>query len=152
MTSRSRVAVRAAQVTAGGALAVLLAACGGAPQMMSLAAACASGNDGSAVAVEGFVSAGGSVSCNNIGGGDYRCNIDLTENADASGAKAGMDIVVGSDHNQMDEPPSSFTDADVKVHTDSGAQAGVGDRVRATGDVSVAPDVCFVTVDKIEKL
>jgi hypothetical protein len=39
------------------------------------------------------------------------------------------------------------------VHTDTSATVVVGDKVRATGDISVAPGgVCYVTVDKIEKV
>jgi hypothetical protein len=151
MTRASRWAARAAQATTGGALLLVLAGCG-APQMVALGAACAQDKDGSAVVVDGFVSAGSVVSCDNYSG-DYRCGLDLWENPDASGARASIDLVVGGGANQIDEPPKDYTDADVKVHTDSSATVVVGDKVRATGDISVAPGgVCYVTVDKIEKL
>jgi hypothetical protein len=143
--------VRGAQATAGGALLLVLAGCG-APQMVALGAACAQDKDGSAVVVDGFVSAGSVVNCDNYSG-DYRCGLDLYENPDASGARASIDLVVGGGANQIDELPSSYSDADVKVHTDTSATVVVGDKVRATGDISVAPGgVCYVTVDKIEKV
>jgi hypothetical protein len=151
MTRTSRWAGRAAQVTTGGALLLVLAGCG-APQMVALGAACTQDKDGSSVAVDGFVSAGSVVSCDNYSG-DYRCGLDLYENPDATGARASIDIIVGTGANTIDEPPKNYTDADVKVHTDNSATAVVGDKVRATGDISVAPGgVCYVTVDKIEKL
>jgi hypothetical protein len=143
--------VRAAQATTGGALLLVLAGCG-APQMVALGAACAQDKDGSSVVVDGFVSAGSAVSCDNYSG-DYRCGLDLTENPDATGAKAGIDIVVGTAANTMDEPPSSYSDADVKVHADNSETVVIGDKVRATGDISVGESgVCYVTVDKIEKI
>jgi hypothetical protein len=146
-----RAAVLAARAVAGAALVTVLAGCG-APQLMGLAAACAADSDGKDVAVEGYISTGGAVSCNNYDG-DYRCMIDITEHQDATGADAGIDVLVGDGSNQMDELPESFGDADLHVRADNGAAVASGDRVRTSGEVSVAPgDICWVTVDKIEKI
>jgi hypothetical protein len=150
VSTRRRTTVRT--VLGAGALAALLAGCGGAPQLLSLTQACAADRDGSQVAVEGFLRADTAVSCNNYGG-DFRCSLDAVESATGSdGPKAGLDILVGTGSDSMDELPSSYTDADLRLRADDGAAVHVGDRVRASGKASTGPGVCFVAVDKLEKL
>ena len=150
MSTRRRTTVRSA--LGAGALAVLLAGCGGAPQLLSLTQACAQDRDGSAVAVEGYLRADTSVSCSSYGG-DFRCMLDTVESPTGSaGPKAGLDILVGTGSDAMDELPSSYTESDLRLRAHDGGAVHVGDRVRASGKASTGPGVCFVTVDKLEKL
>jgi hypothetical protein len=128
------------------ALAGLLAGCGSAPQMLAIDQACATDKDGSAVAIEGIVNADTAINCSNYGG-DYRCNVDLVGQ---TGKKAGLDVLVGSDNDAMDEPPSNYSTADLRIRAHDGSAVHVGDRVRATGKISTGPDVCFVTVDQLD--
>ena len=129
-----------------GALAALLAGCGSAPQMLAIDQACANDKDGTAVAIDGVVNADTAISCSNFGG-DYRCGLDLVG---PSGQKAGLDLLVGSGSDTIDEPPSSYSAADLRIRAHDGTAVRVGDRVRATGEISTGPGVCFVTVDQLD--
>jgi hypothetical protein len=129
-----------------GALAALLAGCGSAPQILAIDKACASDEDGSAVAIDGLVNADTAISCSNAGG-DYRCTLDLLGQA---GQKAGIDMLVGTGNDAMDEPPSSYSPEDLHIRAHDGTAVRVGDRVRATGKISTGPGVCFVTVNQLD--
>jgi hypothetical protein len=128
------------------ALAALLAGCGSAPQMLALDQACGADKDGTSVAVDGVVNADTAIDCSNFGG-DYRCSLDLVGQG---GRKAGLDLLVGSGSDTIDEPPSSYSPADLRIRAHDGTAVHVGDRVRATGKISTGPGVCFVTVNQLD--
>jgi hypothetical protein len=143
------------QLAAGVALAGFVAGCS-APQAVAFADACAAGKDGSSIAVPGYITASGAVSCSNIGGGDYTCSVDLVQKpgddtARQGAGSIGLDVAVGGGSDQMDEPPDDFTPDTLKIRADDGSAVTGQDHVTVSGKVSVAQDVCFVTVDKIVK-
>lgn len=144
MSPRS-VLLRAA---AAAALAAALSACGAAPVALALADACAPANDDRAVVLEGTLAARSSMACNDYDG-TFRCMLDIT---DPAGKRAGIDIAVGTGGSAMDEPARRFTPESLKVRAEDGSPVTVGQRIRVTGDLSVAgSQVCFVTADRIER-
>ncbi|SHL38695.1 hypothetical protein SAMN05443637_12663 [Pseudonocardia thermophila] len=129
-------------------LAAALAACGAAPAAVALADACTDANDDRAVVLEGTLAARSTVACNDYDG-TYRCMLDITG---GPGERVGIDIAVGSGGSTMDELGNGFSAADVHVRAEDGSPLGVGQKLRVTGEMSVAgQDVCFVTADRIDR-
>ena len=81
-----------------------------------------------------------------------QCGIDVV--SVAGGTRVfGADIEQGNGADQIEKAPSSYKREDIKIHDNSGAVINLTDKVKLTGQMSIAPDgsVCFMTVDKIEK-
>jgi len=121
-----------------------------------LANACVPENDHQYLEVSGYIVPGGSVFCSNIGGGPVACGLDFSDAAGGA-RKMGVDIPQGSGANAIGELPSGYKKEDIKIRDNAGNAIALGDKVRVTGKVSIAPGagntpgVCFMQVEKIEK-
>jgi hypothetical protein len=104
--------------------------------------------DGTRVSTEGYFSADISVYCSDTGG-DYRCSYDFVE-APGSDNKFTADVLQGDGNNQAAALPDDYSDADVKIKTNDGKVIGVAQKARIQGKMAIAPDVCLMTVEKIE--
>jgi hypothetical protein len=151
MNGRRRVRWVALRMAGAVAAVATIGACG-APQAMVLGQMCVPANNGAAVVVEGFVQVGEEVDCDSSTG-EYRCSIDISEQPDDPfGNMAGLDMLAGGGADQMEEPPSTFTKHGLLIRADDGRKVAVGERVRASGSLTVEPGSCFVEVDKLEKI
>jgi hypothetical protein len=121
-----------------------------------LANACPIENDHQYLEVSGYIVPGGSVFCSNIGGGPVACGLDFSDSAGGA-RKMGVDIPQGSGANAIGELPSGYKKEDIKIRDNAGNIIALGDKVRVTGKMSIAPGagttpgVCFMQVEKIEK-
>ena len=132
---------------------LLFGACGEkASETIEFANSCKVENDGKYVSIAGYLKAGSSIFCSNIGGGRMDCSLTLTEKPDAeTGYKASIEQ--GSGKNQIEKFERNYKKEDLKIRDNAGAMVAIGDKVKLTGKFSVTPDasLCFITVDKIEK-
>lgn len=136
------------------ALPLALAACAPGPGTpVELGALCLVANDGERVAVEGYIDAGSSIFCSNIGGGPVTCGLDLKEQP-GDERTATVYIPEGGGGGEIESVPEDFTRATLRIHADDGTLVGLNDRVRVTGPASVVEGsespVCFVTAERIE--
>ena len=119
---------------------------------VDIANICAADNKKKYVSTSGYLDDRGSIFCSNIGGGRLNCGMDVV--AGPGGKKVfGADIEQGSGADEIEKLASGYKKEDIKVHDDKGAVIGLSDKVKLTGQMSIAPDgsVCFMTVDKIER-
>ena len=118
------------------------------PTPIELSNACDLRNEKKYVRVGGFLDDDGSVFCSNIGG---RMHCDFVLNETSGGAKK-MDVQLdqGIAANSVEKPESGYGRRDIKIHDNNGRVINLEDKVSLTGRMSVAKDVCFITVDKIE--
>jgi len=119
---------------------------------VDIANICAADNEKKYVSTSGYLDDRGSIFCSNIGGGRLNCGMDVV--AGPTGKKVfGADIEQGSGADEIEKLASGYKKEDIKVHDDKGAVIGLSDKVKLTGQMSIAPDgsVCFMTVDKIER-
>ncbi|HLA63210.1 MAG TPA: hypothetical protein VK610_02195 [Rhodothermales bacterium] len=134
-------------------LPLALAACEPGPGTpVELGALCRAANDGERVAVEGYIDAGSSIFCSNIGGGPVTCGLDLKEQT-GDEPTATVYVPEGGGGGEIESVPDDFTRATLRIHADDGTLVGLNDRVRITGPVSVVESsespVCFVTAEMI---
>src|SRR5215213_7221075 len=131
------------------ACAVLLASCGGSPEPVAYDQICNQA-DGKLVQTVGYFAADSSVFCSNIGSNDVRCGLGFVA---APGQKAGFtaDVAEGTGRNQVAPIPDDFAPEAIVFHAADGGEIHIGDKVSVTGKLSVAPNVCFITVDTITK-
>ena len=131
------------------ACAVLLASCGGAPEPVAYDQIC-SQPDGKLVQTVGYFAADSSVFCSNIGSNAVRCGLGFVP---APGQQAGFtaDVAQGTGPHQVEPIPDDFAPEAIVFHAADGGAIHVGDKVSVTGKLSVAPNVCFITVDTITK-
>jgi len=90
---------------------------------------CAKDNNGKRVAIEGYLRFPEKFT------GDQSVVLRLYKGGDYSGTPVGVQTSVGSQANQMELPPSRYTDNDLKVHLTDGQVAGVGTKVKVSGNV-----------------
>ena len=119
---------------------------------VEFANACSIENEKKYIEVGGFLDARGSVFCSNIGGGRMECGLDLKE-APAGDKKLRVEIEQGSSANSIEELPRGYKTEDIKIRDNGGNIINLADKVRLTGEMSIAPDgsVCFMKVTKIER-
>ena len=131
------------------ACAVLLTSCGSLPEPVAYDQICSQA-DGKLVQTVGYFAADRSVFCSNIGSNAVRCGVGFVA---APGQKAGFtaDVSQGTGRNQVEPIPDDFTPEALVFHATDGGEIHVGDKVSVTGKLSVAPNVCFITVDTITK-
>lgn len=120
---------------------------------VELSTICSPDNEKKYVVTSGFLDDGGSTFCSNIGGGRLDCSLDVTAAGGDKKRVFGAEIEQGSGANQIEKLPSGYKREDIKIHDNSGALINLSDKVKLTGQMSIAPDgsVCFMEVDKIEK-
>jgi hypothetical protein len=119
------------------------------PVPVELSHACDQTNEKKYVRVSGFLDDDGSVFCSNPGG-RLTCGFELRETA-AADRKIGVYIDQGSGANAVEKLASGYGRGDIKIHDNHGRVISLDEKVSLTGRMSVAKDVCFITVDKIEK-
>jgi hypothetical protein len=113
----------------------ILAACGqsdspptvGEPK--DFATACEEVNKGQRIALEGFLRLPDSFS------GDLSVVLRLYEDESFLGAPIGVQTRFGSEANQLEQVPTSYSDEDLQVHLAEGQVAGFGARVKVSGTV-----------------
>ena len=129
------------------ACAALLGACGGSPEPVAYDQICNQA-DGKLVQTVGYFAADSSVFCSNIGSTAVRCGVGFVP---APGQKAGFtaDVAQGTGRNQVEPIPDDFAPEAIVFHAADSGEIHVGDKVSVTGKLSVAPNVCFITVDTI---
>ena len=134
----------------------LFAACNKTGTPTEFGKACDPANDKKVLEVTGYLDDGGSLFCSNIGGGPVTCGLKLKQNAgDKEGIK--IDIEAGTSANNIEKPSGSYKREDLKIRDNSGNVINLADKYRVTGTMHMAkgsgssPDVCYVTVTKIEK-
>ena len=111
--------------------------------------ACALENEKKIIAVSGFLKPAGSVFCSNHGG-RMECGFTLGETADA---KKGFNAYIeqGSGANTVDKLKSGYRREDLKIRDSAGNVIDPAEKVRLTGRMNVAPDVCFLQVTRIDR-
>ena len=114
-----------------GAAVLVLAACGaeGAPAVASevpMAAAC--DNDGQRIALVGYLRLPDSFKTDAL-------VLHMYETDDFTGVPVGVSTRIGSDPNEINDVPTSFTDEDLVVHLGDGTSAGFGTPVKVSGKV-----------------
>ena len=116
-----------------GLIALSLAACSEeAPtvgEAKDFAAVCQEANKGNRIAVEGYLRLPDSFS------GDSSVILRLYETADFAGETIGVQTRIGSEANQMENVPTSYSDEDLQVHLADGQVAGLGSKVKVSGKV-----------------
>ena len=130
----------------------------GAPQgtPTDLASACNPDNEKKYLEVGGYIVAGSSVFCSNIGGGRLECGLDFSDAPDGQ-RKMGAEVAQASGANAIEKLPSGYKKEDIKIRDNAGNVISLNDKVRVTGKMSIGPGsggtpgVCFMTVEKIEK-
>ena len=131
--------------------AMLVAACSqpepGTP--VEFSKACAPENEKKIIAVSGYLRPGASVFCSKHGG-RMECGFTFAETADA---KQGFsaDIEQGSGANTVDKLKSGYRREDLKIRDSAGNVINLAEKVRLTGKMNVAPNVCFLQVTRIDR-
>ena len=121
-----------------------------------LTTACSPENEKQYLEVSGYIVPRSSVFCSNIGGGRLECGFDFSDSANGE-KKMGAEIEQGSGANTVDKLPSGYKKEDIKIRDNGGNVIALGDKVKVTGKMSIAPaapggqGVCFMQVEKIEK-
>jgi hypothetical protein len=126
--------MRINRIVVFGLVALLFAACGssGPPtvgEQKSFDTACDKANSGKRVAVEGYLRFPKEFT------GTQSAVLRLYKAPDLAGTPIGVQTHIGSQANQMELPPSRYTDADLKVHTADGQIAVVGTKIKVSGGV-----------------
>jgi hypothetical protein len=96
---------------------------------VAFARACDEANDGERVAVQGYLRLPDSFS------GERSVVLRLYETEAFAGSPVGVQVQFGSEPNQVDMVPTSYSDEDLSVHLSGGGTAGHGTPVRVSGKV-----------------
>jgi len=91
--------------------------------------ACDRSNDGERIAVNGYLRLPDSFT------GDLSVVLRLFETDSFSGTPIGVQIRLGSEANQMENVPQSYSDNDLRVHLANGQVVGYGTEVKVSGKV-----------------
>jgi hypothetical protein len=113
-------------------LLVGLAACGGDEPATTgtetaFADVCNESNEGERVAVTGYLRLPDSFT------GDVSAVLRLFETDNFAGTPIGATAKLGTEPNQMEQVPASYTDDDLKVHLSNGQVAAYGTKVKVSG-------------------
>jgi hypothetical protein len=109
-----------------------LAACGGdepatAGTETAFADVCNESNEGERVAVEGYLRLPDSFT------GDFSVVLRLFETDSFEGTPIGVTARLGTEANQVENVPESYSDTDLKVHLSNGQVVGYGTKVKVSG-------------------
>lgn len=96
---------------------------------VAFASACDEANDGTRVAVQGYLRLPASFT------GERSVVLRLYETDAFAGSPVGVQVQFGSQANQVDTVPTSFDDDDLSVHLSDGGTAGYGTPVKVSGTV-----------------
>ena len=127
------------------------------PVAVEFSKVCQKENDDKYISVEGYLRTGVTVLCSSRNG-TRTCGLELTDKPDGQ-AKISVDVEEGTGKSQMEPLPKSYDKESLKVRTQDGSAVGPQQRVRIIGTAKTATDainssltVCYITVNKIEKL
>ena len=98
-------------------------------ELKDFASVCDKANEGKRVALAGYLRFPDKFS------GDRSVVLRIYQGADLAGKPVGVQAMIGKDANQVEAPPKQFTDKDLKVHLTNGQVAGLGTKVKVSGDV-----------------
>jgi hypothetical protein len=93
----------------------------------AFAAACDESNEGERVAVTGYLRLPDSFT------GDFSAVLRLFETDTFEGTPIGATVRLGTEANQMENVPASYSDTDLKVHLADGQVVGYGTKVKVSG-------------------
>jgi hypothetical protein len=114
-------------------VAVALAACSYGPptagELKEFDSVCDKANDGKRIAVVGYLRFPDKFT------GTQSAVLRLYKEADFKSTPIGVQTSIGSNANQMELPPSRYTDADLNVHLADGQMAGVHTKVKVSGKI-----------------
>lgn len=114
-------------------LAWLLVGCASEPptagESTAFDSVCDRANDGKRVAVEGYLILPDEFTESSS------VVLRLYQELDADAARIGVTVQFGTEANQLEEVPTSYTDDDLKVHTADGQVIGYDTLVRVSGKV-----------------
>lgn len=128
----------------------ILAGCNTAGVPTEFSKACSPENEKKYLEVGGLLAQRGSVFCSSTSG-RMECGFDLKETADSE-SKLRVEIAQGSGANTVDKLERGYKAEDVKIRDNAGNPISLtADKVKVTGQMSIGPNVCFMTVYKIEK-
>lgn len=127
-------------------------ACNTVGEPVEFAKACSPDSEKKTVEIGGFLSDKGGVFCSNIGGGPVKCGFKFTETP-TSEKSISADIVEGTWANNVEKLERGYKKEDIKIHDNGGNIINIDDKVKITGTLNTTgdPNVCFVSVAKIEK-
>jgi|HubBroStandDraft_6_1064221.scaffolds.fasta_scaffold648807_2 hypothetical protein len=112
---------------------LIFGACSSGPatvgELKGFDAVCDKTNDGKRIAVEGYLRFPKDFT------GTDSIVLRLYKAADATGTPIGVQTIVGAQANQMELPPSRYTEKDLQVHLVDGQVAGAETKVRVSGKV-----------------
>lgn len=91
--------------------------------------ACDRNNDGERIAVNGYLRLPDSFT------GDQSVVLRLFETDSFSGTPIGVQIRLGTEANQVEHVPTSYSDNDLRVHLANGQVVGYGTEVKVSGKV-----------------
>jgi len=118
---------------AGLALSAALAGCASEPptagELLAFEAVCDRANDGKRLAVEGYLLLPDEFT------DSESVVLRLYQELDLDAARIGVTVRFGSQANQIDEVPTSYSDDDLKIHLTDGSTIGYDTRVRVSGKV-----------------
>jgi len=92
-------------------------------------AVCDKANSGKRIAVVGYLRFPDKITGNQSG------VLRLYKEPQFNGTPIGVQTSFGSSPNQMELPPSRYTDADLRVHLTDGQTVGVGTKVKVSGKI-----------------
>jgi hypothetical protein len=98
-------------------------------EVKEFAAVCQEANKGKRIAVDGYLRLPDSFS------GDSSVVLRLYETAEFAGETIGVQTKIGPEANQMENVPTTYSDEDLKVHLADGQVAGLGAKVKVSGQV-----------------
>jgi hypothetical protein len=98
-------------------------------ELKDFASVCDKANEGKRVAVAGYLRFPDKFS------GDRSVVLRMYQATDFAGKPVGVQAMLGKEANQVESPPKQFTDKDLKVHLTNGQVAGLGTKVKVSGDV-----------------
>jgi hypothetical protein len=114
-------------------LVLVLGACSYGPptagELKDFDSVCDKANDGKRIAVVGYLRFPDKFT------GTQSAVLRLYKEADFKGTPIGVQTSIGSNANQMELPPSRYTDADLNVHLADGQMAGVHTKVKVSGTI-----------------
>jgi len=114
-------------------VALMIASCSYGPptagELRDFDAVCDKANSGKRIAVEGYLRFPDKFT------GDQSVVLRLYKEGDFKGTPIGVQTRAGSQANQLELPPSRYTDKDLRVHLADGSVVGVGTKVRVSGKI-----------------
>lgn len=131
------------------AIAIVLSGCNIQIIPIDVAIACDEANNGKYIEMEGFLIQPKEVFCTNLRGGAVTCDIELRKISGSASVR--LEIEEGSGPNQFSRPMDQYNIGSISIFDNIGYKVVFSDKLRVTGKMRTGPEICFMTVYKIEK-